>query len=56
MALPAGFWRSVQMDAPRLTWARVAEHYADLPGEADHFLALDGNVEVGVVKLAPAPP
>jgi hypothetical protein len=32
-------------------WARVADHYADLRGEADHFLALDGNVEVGVVKL-----
>src|SRR3954452_7197571 len=32
-------------------WARVTDHYADLRGEADHFLALDGNVEVGVVKL-----
>ena len=39
-------------NAPRtVRWARVADHYADLRGEVDHFLALDGNVEVGVVKL-----
>jgi len=44
------------MNPPSLTWARVAEHYADLPGDADHFLALnEAGVEIGVVKLVPAP-
>ena len=35
-----------------LRWARVADHYADLAGEADHFIALDGEgQEIGVVKF-----
>ena len=35
----------------RLTWVRAGNRYPDLKGERDHFLALDGEVEVGVVKL-----
>ena len=35
-----------------LRWARVADHYADLAGEADHFIALDDEgQEIGVVKF-----
>ena len=38
--------------ARRLRWVRVGDHYADLAGEADHFIALDDEgQEIGVVKF-----
>ena len=39
----------------RLTWVRAVDRYPDLEDDLDHFIALDGEVEVGVVKLMPAP-
>jgi len=39
----------------RITWVRAGERHPDLAGEPDHFIALDGETEVGVVKLVPAP-
>jgi hypothetical protein len=39
----------------RLTWVRAGERYPDLEDDPDHFIALDGKAEVGVVKLVPAP-
>ena len=41
------------MPKPTLTWIRVGEHYPDLAGELDSFLALDGETEVGIVKFLP---
>jgi len=38
----------------RLTWVRASERYPDAAG-TDSFIALDGEVEVGVMKLVPAP-
>ena len=40
----------------RLTWVRIGERYPDLAGTPDDFLALDGDVEVGVVKRIPVGP
>ena len=52
MALSAGFWHSLGMDdAPRLIWCRAGDRYSDLAEEPDDFIALDGNDEVGLVKL-----
>ena len=39
------------MTASRLTWVRVGHLYPDLKGEPDHFIAMDGETEVGLVKL-----
>ena len=44
------------MTTARLTWARVGDRYPDLAGTPDDFLALDGETEVGVVKLIPVGP
>ena len=38
----------------RLCWVRETDLYPD-GIEADSFIALDDEVEVGVVKLVPAP-
>jgi len=35
----------------RLTWVRVGDRYPDVAGTPDHFIALDGEVEIGVVKF-----
>jgi hypothetical protein len=34
------------------TWARIGDHYPELKGEGDHFLALDGESgrEIGIVR------
>ena len=40
------------MSTPRLHWARVRQHYADLAGEPDDFIALgEASAEAGPVKL-----
>jgi len=36
--------------APRITWIRAGDRYSDLEDDPDHFLALDGEAEIGVVK------
>src|SRR3954447_21461539 len=41
--------------APRLVWVRAGERSPDLAGAPDHFIALDGEEEVGVVKADPRP-
>ena len=41
------------MTASRLTWARATDRYPD--AATDSFIALDGETEVGFVKLIPAP-
>ena len=38
----------------RLRWVRETDRYPDAT-ETDSFIALDGEAEVGVVKLIPAP-
>ena len=38
-----------------VTWVRAGDRCPDLKGEGDSFFALDGEVEVGVVKLLPSP-
>ena len=38
------------MTAPRITWIRAGDRYPDLKHDLDHFLALDGDEEIGVVK------
>ena len=38
------------MTSPQLHWIRAGDHYPDLKNEADDFIALDGETEVGVVK------
>jgi len=43
------------MNPPRLTFVRAGDRYPDLKDEPDDFIALDGEEEVGVVKLVPAP-
>ena len=40
----------------RLTWICIGDRYPDLAGSPDDFLALDGDVEVGVVKRIPVGP
>ncbi len=42
------------MNSPRLTWVRETDRYPDATS-LDSFIALDGEEEVGVVKLIPAP-
>jgi hypothetical protein len=37
-----------------VTWVRIGDRYPDLKGELDHFLALDGEAEVGMVRFNPA--
>src|SRR6476659_2867095 len=39
----------------RLVWMRAVDRDPDLEDDLDHFIALDGEEEVGVVKLVPAP-
>jgi len=39
----------------RPTWVRAGDRYPDLKGVPDDFIAMDGEVEVGTVKLVPAP-
>ena len=38
----------------RLVWMRAVDRDPDLEDDLDHFIALDGEEEVGVVKLVPA--
>ena len=38
------------MSQPRLTWVRAGDRYPELADDLDHFLALDGEKEVGLVK------
>lgn len=38
-----------------LTWVRAGDRCPDLKDQPDSFIALDDEVEVGVVKLVPAP-
>ena len=47
----------VSMPEPsrRLVWMRAVDRDPDLEDDLDHFIALDGEEEVGVVKLVPAP-
>ena len=37
-------------DPPLLTWCRAGDLDPDLAGHPDHFIALDGEAEVGVVR------
>jgi len=37
-----------------VTWARAGDRYPDLKDEPDSFIALDGNIEVGIVKFVAA--
>ena len=37
-----------------VTWARAGDRYPDLKDEPGSFMALDGNVEVGIVKFVAA--
>ena len=46
--------KSPEPDPPRLVWVRAADRYPDADPE-NSFIAMDGEVEVGVVKLVPAP-
>jgi hypothetical protein len=34
----------------RVTWMHAGDRYPDLAGDRDHFIAMDGEIEVGVVK------
>ena len=36
-----------------VTWVRAGDRYPDLKDDLDHFIALDGEVEVGIVKFLP---
>ena len=38
----------------RVTWVRAGDRDPDLKDDLDHFIALDGEVEVGVVKFMAA--
>ena len=40
---------------PRITWIRAGDRYPELADDLDHFIALDGEEEVGVVKLVLSP-
>jgi hypothetical protein len=35
----------------RFSWVRTGDRYPDLVGTPDDFIAMDGETEVGVVKL-----
>jgi len=35
---------------PRITWVRAGDRYPELADDLDHFIALDGENEVGLVK------
>ncbi|MET0529584.1 MAG: hypothetical protein ABW003_14840 [Microvirga sp.] len=39
------------MPTPAVTWIRIGERHPDLAQERDYFLALDGEVQVGIVRL-----
>ena len=41
------------MPPPRLYWIRAGDRYPDLRHDLDNFLAMNGEEEVGVVKLVP---
>jgi hypothetical protein len=36
-----------------VTWARAGDRYPDLKDDLDHFIALDGDTEVGIVRFNP---
>jgi hypothetical protein len=40
---------------PQITWARAGDLDPDLAHDPDHFLAFDGETNIGVVKLVPSP-
>ena len=42
-------------DHRTLTWVIAGDRDPDFKDNLDHIIALDGKVEVGVVKLVPAP-
>jgi hypothetical protein len=41
------------MPARPVTWVRIGDRYPDLKGEPDHFVALDGEAEVGIARFNP---
>lgn len=52
MSLP-----SSPVNPPRkLLWARAGDRYPDLADDLDYFIALDGGVEIGLVKWVETEP